>query len=896
MVSPGGRFLSVAALAAVLYGVPASAQTGRITGAVRDARGVALSGATIRATNQGTGASSRATTAGDGSYAVANLAPGAYTVSASLPGVRTMSQKDVQVAAGATASVDFVLQPLMLEAVTVTAMLREQQLADVPFSIAAPTAQVLRARGADNIEAIAATVAGFSVQNLGPGQSQVAMRGASSGQIARDQPGVKEQVGAYLDDAPISLSLFTPDLDLFDVARVEVLRGPQGTLFGSGSMAGTVRYISHQPELGASSTFGEVGGSWIDGGAPGSNAKLGFNVPMGDKAALRLVGYSTRTGGYMDAVQPDLTVSNDVNGGDRAGVRAALRFAPNDRFSVTPRVVYQRVQTDGWNRIDAFNILANPYTTTRPAVTLGERRQFTQIREPFTDDFLLTDVNLRYDFGQVTLTSISSYTYRDILVVRDATALTGSVTGGSLGLTDRVYTLDSPLDDATTSKVFTQEVRLAGGGDRVRWLVGGFFSSSQRDYGQSLLVVGSDSLAAEEGFAPIGWTQGLRARVDELFFSDLHYETKQFAVFGEATASLGARLQLTGGLRYYKFDDDRGMIFDGIFTNDSTGLALVTDTGSTTADGVAPRFIASYKVSDALTLNAQVSRGFRLGGINDALNVPLCSAQDLATYSGRPTWKDETAWNYEVGAKSMLFGSRASLNVSAFYMDISNLQLPITAGSCSSRLTLNAPKARSQGVEAEFTASPNQHVDFSVAVSLNDSKLQSTDTSSTGDVISGIQDGNRLPSVPRVQAAAGATYQWDVAPGSRAFISGTFQHVGSRFTAIDDHGTGFCPPAQPNCRFGTVYLNSFGANTIGGPLDGPAPDTTFRFNPELPAYNIANLRVGLIRDAWEVAVYLNNVFDERAFLGLDRERGSRARVGYLTNQPRTGGVTLRFSY
>src|SRR5207302_5750700 len=132
--------------------------------------------------------------------------------------------------------------------------------------VAARTAQILRARGADNIEAIAANVAGFSVQNLGPGQSQPAVRGASSGQIARDQPGVKEEVGAYLDESVISLSLFTPDMDLFDMNRVEVLRGPQGSLFGSGSVGGAVRYISNQPELGVTSFFGEVGGAAIDGG------------------------------------------------------------------------------------------------------------------------------------------------------------------------------------------------------------------------------------------------------------------------------------------------------------------------------------------------------------------------------------------------------------------------------------------------------------------------------------------------------------------------------------------------------------------------------------------------------------------------------------------------------
>ncbi len=261
-------------------------------------------------------------------------------------------------------------------------------------------------------------MAGFSVQNLGPGQSQVAIRGASSGQIARDQAGVKEQVGAYLDDAPVSLSLFTPDLDMFDLSRVEVLRGPQGTLFGAGSMGGTVRYITNQPELGSSSVFGEVGGHWVGEGSPGSTARIGYNVPLGGKAALRAVGYSNHLGGWMDAVQPDFTVNNDVNDGDRTGLRAALRLEPNERFSVTPRVVYQKLKMDGWNRIDAFNILANPYTTTRPAITLGKRELFTQIEEPFTDAFLLTDLNWQYRLGGgLTLTSITAYTHRDILVV-----------------------------------------------------------------------------------------------------------------------------------------------------------------------------------------------------------------------------------------------------------------------------------------------------------------------------------------------------------------------------------------------------------------------------------------------------------------------------------------------
>ena len=889
MIKAGRRFLNFAALAAVLYGVPAAAQGGRITGFVRDPQGGALSGVAIRATNQATGTIRRATSASDGSYTVTDLASGAYTVTASLPGLRSASQKDVQVTAGGAASANFVLNPLMLQAVTVTAMLREQRLTEIPFSIAAPTEQALQLRGVDNIETIAANVAGFSVQNLGPGQSQVAMRGASSGQVARDQPGVKEQVGTYLDDSPVSLSLFTPDLDLFDVGRVEVLRGPQGTLFGAGSEAGTVRYISNQPELGKSSTFSEVGGNWVGGGSPGSTAKFGVNAPLGQRAAARIVGYSNHLGGWMDAVQPDFRVNRDVNTSDRAGLRAAVRLEPNDRFSITPRIVFQRTTADGWNRIDAFNILANPYTTTRRAITLGDRQLFTQINEPYTDNFVLGDVNLQYKFGGATLTSITSYTHRSILVVRDATALTGSVMGGTLGLSDRVYTLDAPLNDTTRSGVWTQEVRLTGAASKLRWLVGGFYGDSKRDYGQNVRPVGVDSLAAAEGFAggTQGWSQGsLGAGIDVLFFSDLHNKLTQGALFGEATLAATAQLDLTAGLRYYKFTEDRSLIFDGAF-------AVPTDTtGTTDASGLSPRFILSYKASDALTLNAQASRGFRLGGINDPLNKALCSAADTLTYGPLAgSWKDETAWNYEVGAKSQFAGGRGTLNISAFYMDIRDLQLTVSAGQCSSRLILNADKARSVGTEVELTASPNEHVDLSLSAGLNNSKLLTTFADTAGNVISGIASGNRLPSVPRFQASGSLTYGWSAGAGSRAFLSSSFQYVGSRYTLIDDQGDGV-GAACAGERAGCLDLNTFGANTIGGPLNTPV----FRFNPLLPAYTLVNLRAGYSRQSWQLSVYVNNVLDEIAFLALDRERGLRARVGYLTNQPRTVGVSLRFDY
>jgi iron complex outermembrane receptor protein len=871
---------------------PSSGQgtEGTISGVVRSASGDPMPGATVTVTNQETGLARVARSEANGAYSVTRLAPGLYAVSADLPGVGKATQRDRRLAAGGTLTVDLSLELNVREEVTVTAMKREETVHETPFSVAAAPEEVLRERGVENLEQVAANVASFSVQNLGPGQSQIAIRGVSSGQIARDQPGVKESVGVYLDESVISLSLFMPDLDLFDISRVEVLRGSQGTLFGSGSLGGTVRYITNQPELGATRFFGELAGDTLSDGNQGGSVKAGVNTPLGERAALRIAGYYDRLAGWMDAVQPDLSVKKDVNTGDRTGVRAAVLIAPTDQLTITPRFVYQKVKMDGWNRIDVFNILANPYTTTRPAVTLGDRKLFTQIKEPFTDKFVLGDLNVRYDFGGVALTSITSYTHRDILVVRDAGALTSSITGGSEGLPENVYTLNAPLDDATKAKAWTEELRLSGGQDRFRWLVGGFYAGSKRDYGQNLLVAGFEDTAAADGFPPSTWgpmgTRGLRAPKDSLFFSDLHYDLKQYAAFAEGTLKATDRLSLTGGLRYYHFKEDKEQIFDGIFAQDHTGTELVSQPGTTSANGVAPRFIATYKVSDATNLNAQIAKGFRLGGINDPLNVPLCTAQDLVTFGGRESWKDETAWNYEVGSKSRLFNGRGDFNVSAFYVDIKDLQVSVTAGSCSSRLVFNVPKARSVGGEVEFALAPSDRFDFALSAGYNDSELRSTLTSTDAmgnvSVVSGIETGRRLPSVPKFQAAVAATYQQPISPGFRGYLTGTYNHVGSRFTQVGDEDPGF----------GVLNLNSFAPHTIGGPLT----QSTFTFNPELPAYDIVNLRLGVRFSNFDVALFANNVTDERAFLALDRERGLRARVGYLTNQPRTIGITTRVDF
>src|SRR5437868_3938365 len=194
----------------------------------------------------------------------------------------------------------------------------------------------------------------YTVSGLPPGNYSVsAAHFGFRTVLQQNQPGVKEQVGVYLDESLVSMSLFTPDLDLFDTNRVEVLRGPQGTLFGAGSESGTVRYITNQPKLGTTQFFGELDGSTIQHGNQAGNVKFGFNVPLGEIAALRASAYYNAVGGYIDSpgvrttsngsIQPDLTTAqNDVNTGKRFGGRVAVKLAPNDKLSITPRFLYQK--------------------------------------------------------------------------------------------------------------------------------------------------------------------------------------------------------------------------------------------------------------------------------------------------------------------------------------------------------------------------------------------------------------------------------------------------------------------------------------------------------------------------------------------------------------------------
>ena len=451
-----------------------------------------------------------------------------------------------------------------LDVIEVTATKRVLSVQDVPFPVNVQSEENIQRLNTSTLEDLSLAIPGLIMQNLGPGQSQVSIRGVSAGQIVRDQPGVKEQVGIYLDETPLALSLFTPDLDLFDLNRVETLRGPQGTLFGAGSIGGTIRLITNQPRLNVTESKGEIDFNTIQDGGLGGHLKAVVNAPLGDKAAVRLVTYGTRYGGYIDALREE-GWDEDINTGRRYGGRFALLLQPTDRLSITPRVVYQSIVSDGFNRQEVYNLYANRYTTTRRPVQLGDWEQFLKMDEVFEDETVVVDAVVNYRLDALDITYALGYAHRDILVSRDASALGHSVSLDPLGVPEGALAIPSNLRDTTTLGQLTHEFRLSSNTDgALQWVAGLFYAHTERDYAQRLPTPGYDAFIDEALGA--GTSDALRNGFpdpDSPYVSDLPYDIEQIALFGEASYALTDRLELSVGGRWYQWEEERSFVSGG---------------------------------------------------------------------------------------------------------------------------------------------------------------------------------------------------------------------------------------------------------------------------------------------------------------------------------------------
>jgi len=286
------------------------------------------------------------------------------------------------------------------------------------------------------------------------------------------------------------------------------------------------------------------------------------------------------------------------------------------------------------------------------------------------------------------------------------------------------------------------------------------------------------------------------------------------------------------------------------------GGTVVTK-GKSTSDGVSPRVLVSYEASEEVQLNAQISQGFRLGGINDPLNLGTCEGNDANIFGGLDSFDDEELTNYEFGLKSTILDGAGTFNMAIFYSEIENLQATVDAGTCSTRLVYNVPEASSMGVEFELVAHLSESLEIGVTGSLVEAELGSTVVDSEGNVLAGLEDGNEMPTTPKFQIATSASYYFPVGQQWDGYATGVYQYVGKRYTqAVDQIAS-------------VVKTNG------------------------LSSYDAVNIRIGAKTEGLDIALFVNNLLDEQAELALDRERGGQSRLGHVVSQPRTLGVSLR---
>ncbi len=718
--------------------------------------------------------------------------------------------------------------------IVVTALKRSTTLQETPISISAVTGDTIANSGVQSIADLNASVPSLTFVDGGPSNRRVVIRGIQ----AAGEP----TVGTYYDETPVTGAIgagndaggSTPELRLFDVERVEVLRGPQGTLYGSGSMGGTLRVIYEKPKF-DTEFAGDVSLSSTRGGGANYEGSAMVNVPViNDKIAVRAVGFYRNANGYID--NTTLNIKN-INDQKSYGGRLLVRLQPTEDLTIDAAAYINRSRTD-----------TNAWT-----LTSGKFKSDALTRQPVRDDLELYSLTANYDFGGVTLTGIVSYLDRDLESVSDvsrfirstrtAAGCAGRVGGGAActptQLTNYYALVDSQSSSALfpqqTMKSWTAELRLSSdGGGPFNWTVGGFYSDRDTS------VANPQSNADPVTGKIIEPQQIATVR----FIDD---SLRQVAVFGEFSYDLTDKLNLTAGARYFKYDKD----ISGQTTLGSILVGAVVRPLSfvnSSEDGTAFKFNASYKITPDVMLYAEAAQGFRPGGANQVIGL----AQELTPY------QSDSLWNYEIGLKNSFFDRRLTLNIDAFQIDWSDMQITGRTPNGAFSFITNAGKARVRGVELETTIRPAEGFSITGNASYIDAKLR--ENQANANVSAPGLKGDRIPYVPKFSAGIAAQYEW----------------------ALSDTLSGFA---------------RIDGNTVGGSYSDfrPSGQPTVNFTRYIDDYQLVNLRLGVEgpESSWAAYLFATNLFDSTA---ITRATSSAIAVGRtLVNSaaPRTIGLNFR---
>lgn len=627
-------------------------------------------------------------------------------------------------------------KPDKIETVVVTANKREQSVLDVAGAVNVIAPADIQEQGLTSLTDWAKLVPGMSFFGRGTtGFNQIILRGVTSGSQQ-----ISPTVGFYVNDAPYSFSipfggfssLLQPDLDPFDLERIEVLKGPQGTLYGASTLGGLIKYVTKTPSVDAFTVATQVGTSGVDGGGLGYTVRAAVNLPLSDDLALRVSGFSRRDPGFIDNVK---TGHDDANSNDSKGVRASLGYYPTENFHVLINGLVQD------SEVGALG--ANDLNLATLVPIYGPYKQNRFVDENWSTHYRLIDGSATWDFEGFSVLSSTSYALIHSKALFDfSPALPAGFLGGSNFTGPQHGNYDK----------FSEELRVTSTSDSpLSWIFGGFYTQENANAGSTI-----------ESYDALG------ALMPELSLSNSVGHYHELAVFGNVTYTIADQLDLTGGLRWTSNGENTNIQNSGPLSGTPIGVPVV-QSGNSSESVVNYLGSVNWRFSETGSLYAKVASGYRPGGpVEPPPAIPAGIALPTSFNSDRVV-------NYEIGEKSSWYDDRLQSTLSAFYVDWSDIQLPFIVNGF--RVLTNGGGATSQGAEWSLLGRPIDSVTATFTGSYTDAHLTSPVP------LLGAASGDRLPYVPKWTLSASLRHDFPVMTGVDGFVSADWSYVGSIVTS-----------------------------------------------------------------------------------------------------------------
>jgi outer membrane receptor protein involved in Fe transport len=739
-----------------------------------------------------------------------------------------------------------------IEQVVVTAERHKSTVQNTPISITALSGAQLKARGITTVEEVVREVPGLSVRSAGPGQTEYEARGlASTG-------GAAPTVGFYLNDVPMSppaaaqTGKVVIDPDLYDIARIEVLRGPQGTLYGSGSMGGTVRVVTNQPKLGAYEGSVDASASGTAGGGPNGSFNGMINLPITDKLSLRIVGTEQDRSGWIDRIvldpfpadtkvrgnvldAPVQSEKKNVNWELLTGVRASLLYQPNANTSITAMALYQQIRMGGYDEYDL-----------PPGDSHLAHYEAFPVSEPFVDEVRVFSLTANQNLGFATLTSDTAYWERNEKQTQDATENIAY----SLALPSLVSLPYSEFDD---TRQFSEEIRLASpeAENRFRWVAGAFYD----DLRSLWIEYSANPSPVIQALSPPGTNPaGL------VFESYNPYEIRQLSFFGDASVNVTDTIKLAAGVRWNRYENSLERYEWGAAAAPQFERPAAGSKVKSAANAVTPRFNISWMPDKDFTAYATVSQGYRPGGLNQS--VPAYCGGAPAAYAS------DSVWNYEVGEKARLFDGRLTINGDFYYDEWSSIQQLLLL-NCGYEYYDNAGNGRTFGPELEVTANLTPEWTISASGAYTDAEITSPVALLASNIIA-----NPSPGVtPPCSSVTNCTIPILNVPKYTASVSLVYSR-----------------PVFDKYEFTARITNNY---------VGPVVDESYYPIINLAPYDLINVRASLSTSKWTATVFINNLTNRHAEITANNtsfQFNVPAYVRIATNQPLTAGIDLSYKF